>query len=436
MPTENQSIQPKRNPKKMAAVATKCLGLAGAIGFPLLLAFHHGTRDAGIIQFFLSVATMIASFTRLGWDHVLFRAGAVDDLLYQRHYLMFATKKTCLIGFLSLALYSLLVSLLVQPASRYIAWIAGFAITPLAIAWMVGEFEKGRSNTLAWSLLNNTGLYVICLSVLAPAILIGEADAVVTTCLFVFSAWVVALSGWFWSYRRHLAFGCDISEDKSLPMNRAMLWESLHLAPLSFASSAQTWLDVTVVGLLSTPESVTLIRLAGRFSFLPAFFNGVIIASLAPRLARAIHQGNIDEVRRLWRLTALIPVLAGLACSVAVLIALGFGGSLLADKGIQSLPYLVCVLSIGQLLAFGTGAAGYILLTCRMDQTLNRYALAGLPVAAMLQFALAAPFGAWGSAIASAIYLPLFRTLLFIEAKKAVNILDREGVPSTRAREI
>ncbi|MCO8121617.1 hypothetical protein NHH03_07705 [Stieleria sp. TO1_6] len=432
-------VDKRRLASNMAPLIIKSTGLGGAISFPLLLVYFYGIHDAGVIQFFLSTTIMLASFIRLGWDHVLFRAGCNDDRQIQTQYLISAVSQTLLLGIGILIAYYLTVYYTVNPSHQMIAWLSGLALIPLAVSWQVGEFQKGRGSTIQWALLNNTGFQLVGVALLVPIALIQPGRPLVATIAVVIAAWLVAILAIHRVYQdlqpddsqQCLTSDtslCSMTDTQRIGLREVFstskLKESLHLAPLSFSSSAQSWLDVTVVGLIGSPEAVTLIRLAGRFSFVPGFLNSIVVASLVPKLAQSIRENKTQATATLWQKTARIPLALGLMSTVVVLVAVWVGRDWLADRGLALLFPLIAILSAGHLIAVATGAVGYILLTCHQDHTLKRLSLLGLPIAAILQFALVLVFGAIGSAIATALYLASYNLILRRFAHLALNQMN------------
>lgn len=100
---------------------------------------------------------------------------------------------------------------------------------------------------------------------------------------------------------------------------KAVLQQSLPLAPVSFFSFLMLWADTLLTGLLLSNEDVALFTVAARLSFVSLFFLGALDATIYPRLLR-IHQHQPEQLRRFfWQATYLV---AGLLGAVTLLLLL------------------------------------------------------------------------------------------------------------------
>lgn len=100
---------------------------------------------------------------------------------------------------------------------------------------------------------------------------------------------------------------------------KAVLQQSLPLAPVSFFSFLMLWADTLLTGLLLSNEDVALFTVAARLSFVSLFFLGALDATIYPRLLR-IHQHQPEQLRQFfWQATGLV---AGLLGAVTLLLLL------------------------------------------------------------------------------------------------------------------
>ncbi|QQZ27554.1 oligosaccharide flippase family protein [Thiothrix subterranea] len=100
---------------------------------------------------------------------------------------------------------------------------------------------------------------------------------------------------------------------------KAVLQQSLPLAPVSFFSFLMLWADTLLTGLLLSNEDVALFTVAARLSFVSLFFLGALDATIYPRLLR-IHQHQPEQLKRFfWQATGLV---AGTLGAVTLLLLL------------------------------------------------------------------------------------------------------------------
>lgn len=100
---------------------------------------------------------------------------------------------------------------------------------------------------------------------------------------------------------------------------KAVLQQSLPLAPVSFFSFLMLWADTLLTGILLSNEDVALFTVAARLSFVSLFFLGALDATIYPRLLR-IHQHQPEQLTRFfWQATALV---AGILGAVTLLLLL------------------------------------------------------------------------------------------------------------------
>lgn len=106
---------------------------------------------------------------------------------------------------------------------------------------------------------------------------------------------------------------------------RAVLRESLPLAPVSFFSFLMLWADTLLTGLLLSNTDVALFTVAARLSFVSLFFLGALDATIYPRLLK-IHKHQPEQLRQFfWQSTALVAGILG----VVTLLLLALGHTLL-----------------------------------------------------------------------------------------------------------
>ncbi|OQX16632.1 MAG: polysaccharide biosynthesis protein [Thiothrix lacustris] len=279
--------------------------------------------EAGMVFMLMTLVTGVALFSRLGVEQWLVRDVAriqETDTQQQGVHLRDAYRMVLIssgifmLGWLVFA--PLLRHWLFDDAIRMLPLLlAGSGILFFNVVMLNASFLKAIRHTSESILVQNS------LPAVAYMLLIGLfwwrfADNQHYLLLYIASLVLAGLASFYWLrpwwQNLHPANPTQFSV-------KAVLQQSLPLAPVSFFSFLMLWADTLLTGLLLSNEDVALFTVAARLSFVSLFFLGALDATIYPRLLR-IHQHQPEQLRPFfWQTTGLV---AGILGAVTLLLLL------------------------------------------------------------------------------------------------------------------
>ncbi len=185
--------------------------------------------------------------------------------------------------------------------------------------------------------------------------------------------------------------------------SRAWLGTLLPLTGISAISMVNGYLDILMLGAISTTTEVAQYRIAAQIGLFPLVFRTIGIALLSPRIAAANVAGEFDDLRRVVTLGNRA-MLAGTTVFFLILLLAGRPAIDFAF-GSEYLPafWPAVVLSFGTVLSTTFGAASNVLTMMRLERTTIRLTSLGAVVNICINLALIPFIGALGAAIATAV---------------------------------
>jgi O-antigen/teichoic acid export membrane protein len=218
---------------------------------------------------------------------------------------------------------------------------------------------------------------------------------VVALCLSFVVLYLVARPqlGWVLSRTR----GAEHFDQKQ---RRRTLGASVHLSLASAALVLGQNLDVLVSGLVSTPETVAVVRILSRLGEGVAVFRAMALLQYKPYLAEAGMNGDTGSLQSHMRSMGRIYVLTGLPILVASLM---LAGPILSVYGAELDGYedALRVYMTGVFVMLLGGPASAALTMSGHERLASRALWVAIGLSAVGNFALIPVLGAMGSAIAS-----------------------------------
>lgn len=281
------------------------------------------TSEAGMVFMLMTLVTGVSLFSRLGVEQWLVRdvARLQESDQHQQgvhlrdaYRLVLISSGVFMLGWLMLA-----------PLSQHWLFDDAIQMTPLLLAgsgilffnlvMLNASFLKAIRHTSESILVQNS------LPAVAYMLLIGlfwwsfKANQHYLL-LYVASLVIAGLASFYWIRPWWSSLHPAAATQFSL---KAVLQESLPLAPVSFFSFLMLWADTLLTGLLLSNTDVALFTVAARLSFVSLFFLSALDATIYPRLLR-IHQHQPEQLGRFfWQATGLV---AGILGGVTLLLLL------------------------------------------------------------------------------------------------------------------
>lgn len=314
----------------MLSTIARFAGVGLNFAVAIVLTRNLPMAEAGMVFMLMTLVTGVSLFSRMGVEQWLVRDVAriqENELAEQAIHLRDAYRMVLLSSTVFMLGWLVFIPLLRHQLfdnaiQTLPLLLAGSGILTFNLVMMNSAFMKAVRHTSQSILIQNA------LPATAYMVLIGLFWMVFTAnqyylLLYVASLFMAGIASFYWlrPWWPHLNLSSPTRFDV-----RAVLSESLPLAPVSFFSFLMLWADTLLTGLLLSNADVALFTVAARLSFVSLFFLGALDATIYPRLLK-IHKHQPEQLREFfWQSTALVTGILG----VVTLLLLALGHTLLA----------------------------------------------------------------------------------------------------------
>ena len=192
---------------------------------------------------------------------------------------------------------------------------------------------------------------------------------------------------------------------------------------LALVSAFNAQIGIIVLGLLSTDDQVAAMRVAERGGQFVVMSLTLVNMVIAPYIVRAHRDGDKDLLQKLARKSARGSFL--LALPVAFILILGGESLIRLSFGAEYSDlayYPVVIVVVGQLFNVFFGSVGYFLSMSGYERETLKGQILSVVINLILCLSLVPFWGAIGSAIAVAVGLISWNTLLFYMVKRRIGI--------------
>ena len=414
------------------ALALRLVGAGLAFMLNVVIGRLLGAEGAGVYFLTLSVVTIVAVMTRLGLDNALLRfiasgAGTGD---WGKVFGVFRLgMRVALCSSVSAAVLVLLAAPwiaerlfgeveLTQPLR-----IMSLGIVSLSMMTLLAESLKGLKR-ISNSMLVSSVIYPgVALLVIWPLELqFGAPGAAMA---YVMGTALAAIIGWA-MWRANTASLVTATPS----FERGLLWRSCR--PLWVMSIINRgilpWAPLFLLGVWGTVEEAGVLgaatRVAALAAILPASFNAII----APKFAELYVQGEIEMLRRIAWLFALLVTLVASPLLLLLIFAgdwvLGFFGPGFIKGGAA-----LAILAVGQAINTITGPMGYLLMMTGHERDCRNASIASMAFLLVSSLLLVPQLGLIGAAIASAASQALRNAYHLLLVQRRLNVV----LPGSRA---
>lgn len=241
----------------------------------------------------------------------------------------------------------------------------------MAVLWVIGAIIRG-TGAVVKGLALDVAVRPATQSVLllGGALALGSIEPGLAMALSCLAILLALLLGWpaVTSVWRHNDQAECIAETKRRAWRRA----SATMGLTTVIRATEATLPLILIGVLSTMEEAGLYRVATAVAILPNM-PGSMITVMVPAMVAGLHaQGNLEQLRRLARLSGLSILVPTLAITAVLCI---FGGSLLAfafGEAFRPAATAMAILSVASLIAAMGGISISLLHAARHDATVTR----------------------------------------------------------------
>jgi O-antigen/teichoic acid export membrane protein len=195
----------------------------------------------------------------------------------------------------------------------------------------------------------------------------------------------------------------------------------LPFTALTGAGLLNSQIGLLILGGTNDQEGVAALQLAQSGALLVTFSLTVIEMVVAPEMARAFSEGDLQRLQKLLRYSARIALLLGLPIAILLVFC---GGSIVdivyGELYVDVVAVPLAILAIGYLINVILGSAGLLLTMCGYERDTLALQLLSLSLNLFLSLTLIPEYGAVGAAYSVSISLVLRNTLM---AKKVYQRL-------------
>jgi O-antigen/teichoic acid export membrane protein len=414
------------------AFVLKVGGAALSFGLNVAIARMLGPEGAGQYFLAMAVATICSVIARVGLDNTLLRFIAEKNTNKD----LKGVQEIYLAGMYLAMVISLLTTIFLFASSAWLGekifknkelieplrWMS-LTIIPFTLLNLHSESLKGLKRLKQAMLLQNIGVALVAVILLAPLVSYAAVNGAVMA--YLFGTVIVAIFAvYIWK--------------KIIPKNQffikpfsvKILWKSCrHLFVTSLMIEAvRPWAPLFLLGIWTTTEDVGIFGAAMRLVSLTTFMMATLNNVLAPKLVELYTNNELDSFESTARYATIINVL--FASPIFLLMIFGSHWVMsVYGQNFSEGAAILSILTIGQVVNVLTGSLGLILIITGNEkkmQNMTIYSTFALillmiimtPVWGGIGAALAITISGTGLSVATAIYI---RKILKIKAIPLIN---------------
>lgn len=388
----------------LVALAVRIGGAAASFLMNIIVARYLGASESGYFFLVVTITTLLATVGRIGADQTVLRFVSIHSKACEWdkvHGLMKAITKWTVIPIIGI---TTLVCLFSKPISvcffhkealQWPLFWGALSMPFFAIYSIFSMALQGRKKVL---------LAVTSLKILTPAFLItlvlifSPNNSYRTSAFYTIACFLNLALVYYWWRRKLPAAANSTNKFDATPLLKSCM-------PLWIVATMQQlviWGGQFIAGIYNSSAELAQLAAARNTSVLITFILTAVNYVSAPRFATMYHEGKMQELKRYATNTSRLMTLVALPlvlfiCFFPDLIMSLFGKDFTEGAG------LLRVLAIGQFVNVVTGSVGYLLIMSGHEKDLRNITIINGIIAIVLALILNPIFGAFGSALSTAI---------------------------------
>ncbi|WP_369855125.1 oligosaccharide flippase family protein [Candidatus Thalassolituus haligoni] len=385
-----------------------------------------GAEEAGFFLLGFTLLTVLSSFLRLGLDNVLIRAIGSDDLAESAQYKVNLGLRWVLLATVSVAVLGVTFASMIandifgKPGfTLVLIWVMA-ALPAVTLFNLLSFAFQGQQRVVMATLFQNLAqgaLFVTIFALIAwqlPRWLTASGAAFLYSLVSIF---VLGLAVWCWFRQPGVQFyppSLMKIADAELWLSSSNLWMVISMALLV------QWSGVLVAGIFVDASELAYLSAAQRTAGVTSFILVVVNMTVAPRYARLWKESNLQEMRRLARVSTrtmivlMLPIMVVMLCWPDWVMKL-FG------PGFEQGAVLLTIMAIGQFVNVATGSVGYLLNMSGHERDLKRVTLFSGPLTIVCAVLFTYKFGVLGAAWATALGASVQSLLAMLMVKRRLG---------------
>jgi len=356
---------------KKGSAALLIAVLGSVFGFAVSFSLAHllGAGGVGIYFLAFSVATIVATIGRLGFDNTVVRfvasstsTGNWKDVLFVHDYAIrvawIATSILAVMLFFSAEW--LAGTVFNKPLMAYPLMLVAVAVVPLAISMIQAESLRGMKCIPASQWIKMVIVSVVTLILLYPFVQAwGVNGAVASFMAASLVSMVLAYFLWKKAYQQKV-LSKDIENKKTLSSS-TLFQSSWPLFTVAITGLVMQQAATIFLGVWGSVEDIGVFNIANRIAALLLFPLMAMISILTPKFSEIYRQGDMGGMQKLARRSSHL--LTILAVPVAIFVALYSEGILtLFGNDFAKGAMVLMILLAGVIVNAATGAVGSVLM--------------------------------------------------------------------------
>jgi len=384
--------------------------LGSVFGFAVSFSLAHilGAEGVGIYFLAFSVATIVATIGRLGFDNTVVRfiassasVGNWKDVAFVHDY---ATRVALIVtSFLAVILFFsaewLATIVFDKPLMEYPLMLVAVAVVPLAIAMIQAESLRGLKCIPASQWIKMVIVSVVTLILLYPFVQAWGVNGAIAS--FMVASLVSMIGACFLWKRSYQQKTLSIDTENRATLSSSSLFQSswpLFTVVLTGLVILQS--GTVLLGIWGSSEDVGIFNIANRLASLLLFPLMALISILTPKFSEMHKAGDIDGLRKLSQKSSKILLL--FAVPIALLVGLNAEWILsIFGTGFKEGAFILQILLIGVVVNAATGAVTEQLMMTGNESLVRRNMLLSAGVQLLLSIILIPEYGMIGAACAT-----------------------------------
>lgn len=397
-------------------------GLFAGYLFSLFIAKVFGASVNGLIALSFSILMMVSMLGRLGIDLNLVKFYSDDDNfkndsgLFLKVWLKAVVFSSLLALIVFLFRADIAIWIFNKPQlTPYIKWTA--PTIPLWVSVLLcASVFRARKNNRVYSFLDKTGRFSLSL-ILVLVLFIFSDNPIITIKAHFYGTLLLALFSFVYVIKSFRSI--DI---KSHYNSWNFLKESFPMMLSSTILVFLGWIDTFILGVFEADDVVGIYSIALKVATLTSFSLQAINSILAPKIAAAYKQGEMNNFKKLIKFSTKLNFFITIFAVTGIIlfrdwILYFFGEEFLAGATV------LIILCVGQLFNSISGSVGVILQMTGHQKIYRNIVFLALIVNIILNIILTPMYGAIGVAISTVVSMILWNVIGAIYLKRQMNVI-------------
>ena len=410
-----------------SALMIRTLGALIGFAVSVMIARILGAEGSGIYYLAISVATIAATFGRLGFDNTVVRFVATHASVQEWGAVKFVYCTAMKVVSVVSALISITLflgaewvanALFDKPYMELPLKLVSVSILPLSIAMIQAESLRGLKSIPASQWIKTVITSLGTLLLLYPLVWLMGANGAVTA--YAVSIIATALAAWL-MWQRVLKSRCDTQEVSQNKYSMEVLFRSSWpLFGVAVTGLVMQHAATIFLGVWGNAEDVGVYNVANRIAALLLFPLMAMISILTPKFAAMHKLGKTEDLARLARNSSKMLTIFALFAAILVAVSADWMMSIFGADFKEGATILR-ILLIGVVINASTGAVAELLMMCGRERLVGLGVFSSAALTLLLCAILIPKYGMVGAVIAATSGMAVQNALMVLAVKSKLG---------------